>query len=84
MAPFDGRGGPYRRSSAIIRSRSRSPYQCLCSKHCRDRGNSLQPSMTVEWSVLDATAEDRQLKELNASRWALIPQGLRSDVDRNA
>ncbi len=29
-----------------------------------------------EWSVLDATAEDRQLKELNASRWALIPQGL--------
>jgi hypothetical protein len=29
-----------------------------------------------EWSVLDATAEDRQLMELNAMHWALIPQGL--------
>jgi hypothetical protein len=28
-----------------------------------------------EWSILDASAEDRQLKELNASRWALLPQG---------
>jgi hypothetical protein len=27
-----------------------------------------------EWSVLDASAEDRRLKELNASRWALLPQ----------
>jgi hypothetical protein len=28
-----------------------------------------------DWSILDASAEDRQLKELNASRWALLPQG---------
>jgi hypothetical protein len=28
-----------------------------------------------EWSILDASAEDRQLKELNAARWALLPKG---------
>jgi hypothetical protein len=28
-----------------------------------------------EWSILDASAEDRQLKEMNASRWALLPPG---------
>jgi hypothetical protein len=28
-----------------------------------------------EWSVLDASAEDRQIKEMNASRWALLPKG---------
>jgi hypothetical protein len=28
-----------------------------------------------DWSILDASAEDRQLKELNASRWALLPRG---------
>lgn len=27
-----------------------------------------------EWSVLDASAEDRQIKEMNASRWALLPK----------
>jgi hypothetical protein len=28
-----------------------------------------------EWSILDASAEDRQIKEMNASRWALLPKG---------
>jgi hypothetical protein len=28
-----------------------------------------------EWSILDATAEDRKLKEMDASRWLLLPQG---------
>ncbi len=28
-----------------------------------------------EWSILDASAEDRQLAELNAARWALLPVG---------
>jgi hypothetical protein len=28
-----------------------------------------------EWSVLDASAEERRIKEMNASRWALVPQG---------
>ena len=28
-----------------------------------------------EWSILDASAEDRQLAEMNQSRWILIPQG---------
>lgn len=28
-----------------------------------------------EWSILDASAEDRQIKEMNALRWALLPQG---------
>jgi hypothetical protein len=28
-----------------------------------------------EWSVLDTSAEDRQIKEMNASRWALLPLG---------
>ena len=28
-----------------------------------------------EWSVLDTSAEDRQIKEMNASRWALLPRG---------
>jgi hypothetical protein len=27
------------------------------------------------WSVLDASAEDRRIDEMNASRWALLPQG---------
>ncbi len=27
------------------------------------------------WSVLDESAEDRQIKEMNTSRWALLPQG---------
>jgi hypothetical protein len=28
-----------------------------------------------EWSILDTSAEDRQLKEMNAARWALLPEG---------
>ncbi len=28
-----------------------------------------------QWSILDASAEDRQIKEMNASRWALLPKG---------
>jgi hypothetical protein len=28
-----------------------------------------------EWSILDASAEDRQLEEMHASRWVLLPQG---------
>ena len=28
-----------------------------------------------DWSILDASAEDRQIKEMNASRWALLPKG---------
>ena len=28
-----------------------------------------------EWSILDASAEDRQIKEMNASTWALLPEG---------
>jgi hypothetical protein len=28
-----------------------------------------------EWSVLDASAEDRQIKEMNTSRWVLLPEG---------
>jgi hypothetical protein len=28
-----------------------------------------------EWSILDASAEDRQIAEMNASRWALLPRG---------
>ncbi len=28
-----------------------------------------------EWSILDASAEERRIKEMNASRWALVPQG---------
>jgi hypothetical protein len=28
-----------------------------------------------EWSILDASAEDRQIEEMNASRWALLPKG---------
>jgi hypothetical protein len=28
-----------------------------------------------EWSILDASAEDRQLAEMNKLRWVLIPQG---------
>jgi hypothetical protein len=28
-----------------------------------------------DWSILDKSAEDRQIKEMNASRWALLPQG---------
>jgi hypothetical protein len=28
-----------------------------------------------EWSILDASAEDRQIEELNRSRWVLLPQG---------
>jgi hypothetical protein len=28
-----------------------------------------------DWSIFDASAEDRQLKEMNSSRWALLPQG---------
>ena len=28
-----------------------------------------------EWSVLDASAEDRQIEEMNASRWAILPKG---------
>jgi hypothetical protein len=28
-----------------------------------------------EWSVLDESAEERQIREMNASRWVLLPQG---------
>jgi hypothetical protein len=28
-----------------------------------------------DWSVLDASAEDRQINEMNTARWALLPQG---------
>jgi len=28
-----------------------------------------------EWSILDASAEDRQIKEMNTSHWVLLPQG---------
>ena len=28
-----------------------------------------------EWSILDASAEDRQLEEMHPSRWVLLPQG---------
>lgn len=28
-----------------------------------------------EWSILDASAEDRQIKEMNAASWALLPKG---------
>jgi len=41
----------------------------------RGSGQFVPTFYDCEWSILDATAEDRQLKELNASRWALLPQG---------
>jgi hypothetical protein len=41
----------------------------------RRSGQFVPTFYNFDWSVLDASAEDRQLKELNASRWALLPQG---------
>ncbi len=41
----------------------------------RSSGQYIPTFYDCEWSVLDASAEDRQLKELNASRWALLPEG---------
>ncbi len=41
----------------------------------RRSGQFVPTFYDCEWSILDATAEDRQLKEMNASRWALLPQG---------
>jgi hypothetical protein len=41
----------------------------------RRSGQFVPTFYNFDWSVLDASAEDRQLTELNASRWALLPQG---------
>ena len=41
----------------------------------RSSGQYIPTFYDREWSVLDASAEDRQLKELNASRWAILPEG---------
>ncbi len=41
----------------------------------KSSGQFIPTFYDYEWSILDASAEDRQLKELNASRWALLPKG---------
>jgi hypothetical protein len=41
----------------------------------RSSGQFIPTFYDGEWSILDASAEDRQLEELNAARWALIPKG---------
>jgi hypothetical protein len=41
----------------------------------RRSGKFVPTFYNYHWSVLDESAEDRQIKEMNASRWALIPQG---------
>jgi hypothetical protein len=38
-------------------------------------GQFLPTFYDCEWSVLDASAEDRQIKEMNEARWALLPEG---------
>lgn len=38
-------------------------------------GQFIPTFYNFEWSILDTSAEDRQIKEMNASRWALLPHG---------
>jgi hypothetical protein len=38
-------------------------------------GQFIPTFYNYDWSILDISAEDRQIKEMNASQWALLPEG---------